>query len=493
MAEDDARRLAGIEEALRRYYAAEAATVETDGLTARRAMATARRRRRTVWAGIAAALVLVVVGVAVAPRLLPDRPVPATPGPAPSSASATPTPTLTGPARENWFTWRQAPDAPIDASDYRRAAAAHGVYFVGGEVSEVAGKEQCRLLPVRYVDLASDQWSELPIPEVPRGWCAADAVGHQDDLYLLVGKDVEDAVLPGAEVDLPTLQLWSYRAASGAWEQLSSPAAKTGWGNVVGLADGFVRIGVVGDDDGNPLSAEYSWFDYATATWHEGRVSDQSPTVLRAADGFAYQDPIRVDGRSLVLFVDWTVGRPAGGAVTLTTWDPATNQRVRQTSHELSDEVMQNSQGNLEFADPGFVLVGSDSPANPSTKAMLVDLRDGTWSELEVPDRDGPISQRHPGAAAWATAYFPDELAGHLVANGYLFNPVTQRWLWVPEPGASPPDSELESGDASVEIAPSLRCDWGHPPLPCWRLDVDPVESIAGEFSAAEIAENNRR
>lgn len=458
------------------------------------AVPVAGARRRAPWIGVAAAVALIVAGVVLVPRLLPDRPVPAAPTPEPSTSSATaaPSPSLTGPARADWYRWSQAPDAPIDASDYQRVPAADGVYYVGGETREVAGKEECRLAPVRYVDLTTDQWSELPTLNLPRGWCPEGAMGRRDDLYLLVGKDGEDTVLAGEEANLPAPQLWVHRAAAGAWEQLPSPSAKTGWGNLVGLDDGFVRISTTDDEDGNPLAVEYSWFDYATATWREGEVSDQSPEVLRAAGSFAYFDPVRVDGRLLVLFADWPEGWTAG-PMTFTTWDPATNQRVRQTSHELSVEVLQNAQGHLELADPGFVLIGSDSPANPRTRAALVDLRDGTWSELEVPDRDGPISQRYPGAAHWAKPYFATELAGYVVANGYLYNPVTQRWLWVPWRDLTPSDMEVESGDPTVEIAASLRCDWGRPPLGCWRLDVDPLESVAGEFTAAEIAENNRR
>ena len=447
----------------------------------------------------AAAIVLVVAGALVAPAVLNGRPMPAGPAPVPStsptpapSPTPTPIPSLTGPARADWYRWSRAPDAPIDPSDYRRAPAAHGVYYVGGAVREVAGKEECSLSPVWYVDLATDQWSELPPLDLPRGWCPVNAVAHQDDLYLLVGEDVSGAQDPGPDGSLPPLQLWRYQAASGGWEQLPSPSARTGWGIVHGLDDGFVRIAPTLDEGGLPLVVEYSWFDYAAATWQEGPVSDDSEAVLWSAGSNLFY-PVGVDGRQLVLFVDWPLDWQAGGTATLITWDPATNQRVRQISHDISAEVMSASAGNLSFADPGFVLIGSLWTAAPSTQAALVDLRDGTWSELEVPDRSGAISQRYPGASEWAKTYFITELAGYVVANGYLYNPVTQRWLWVPSHELAPPDQEFESGDGSVEVAPSLRCDWGRPPVGCWRLDVDPLETIVGEFTAADVAQNNRR
>ncbi len=434
--------------------------------------------RKLRWAlGIGAAALVVGIGAVLLPRPGGVPPVPAAPQ-SPAATSVAPSPSPSASRRENWYRWQRIGDAPIDLNVHPEVAAEHGYYLLGANGS-------CELTTYFY-ESASDRWDKLPALGNAKGWCVTGSATKGDDLYLLLGLDSEDEVLAGEPGGAPGLAFRRHNAASGAWEELPGP--ELGGVEWTGLDRGLLGFRWLRGSDDELVGMGYSYFDYATGSWAEDDISDRSAEVLRAADGFWYQT-VQVEGRSLVLFVDWP-NLVEGGRMTFTTWDPTTNQRVLQTGSEVSAAVMRSSQQHLEFAEPGFVLVGNDSPGSVETASALVDLRDGTWSSLELPDQRGPIAQQQPSAAHWAKPYFGEALAGYVVANGYLYNPTTQRWFALPWREVSPPAQNDESQSSVAPLGGRIECAW-EKPRECWELVTDPLDSILIEVTAEQIAESN--
>ncbi|MGC3953529.1 MAG: hypothetical protein QM804_04635 [Propionicimonas sp.] len=359
-------------------------------------------------------------------------------------------------------------DAPVEVLG--GIASEHGVYFDRGTSGGVM---------LHYYDATADRWEVAPPLELPWQEHTRAGATHGDDFYLLAGEDLEDRAMAGEEV-VWRKRLWRYQPASDGWQELAAP--RLGFGDTIPLDTGLVLLNVA-------TAARYAYFDFATETWREGELPD--PELFSAADQVR---SVTVDGRSLVLLENWPHEWGLVGTVTLTTWDPASNQLVMQTSRELTTELLQHAGGRVQVADPGIAYLGPDQGSD-SPEAALVDLRDGSWSMLEVPVSDRPLVQRYESRAFWAKAYFGDRLAEYVISNDYLLNPVSGRWLAVPIPEVPPPDVDRESGDATVHLTGSVKCEPNEEELPrrCWRLTVDPLEAIAAELPPEWIAENNRR
>ncbi|MGC3953528.1 MAG: hypothetical protein QM804_04630 [Propionicimonas sp.] len=431
-------------------------------------MGQVRSRRRVAWLVAAAGLVVAAV---VASQLLPARPLPGGPEPTSTAAiSAEPSPSGSPwPPSDGWYRWTRLADAPIDVSQFTPTVAANGVYLVSEQPS-------CRRPTVHRYDPASDRWSGLPSPNLPWSKCFLSLATHGDDLYLLAAKS-------GTEV-VPYL-FWRYRAATGEWDEL--PVPRQGHGDIVRLAAGWLLVDRILDSDGDLTGVEYEYFDYATGRWSEGELSD--PGMLRAAENRSYR-PVTVEGRSLLLFELWPGDWTEAGEVTLVTWDPATNQQVLRTSHEVTAELLQTTIRMLQLAEPGIAYLGSYGWGSDS-EALVVDLRDGRWSSVVLPISPGPLEDRYHSDASWANGYFGEAAAGYLVANSYLFNPATGRWLAVPWRGLPPSATEV-GGNHLARIAPDVSCVSGGSSRECWKLTVEPLERIAAEVTTAQIAENNR-
>lgn len=411
-------------------------------------------RPRWVWTGIAA-VVVVVAGVFVVPRLGFGA-APTTPTASPAvttSASPAATPSR-APAPLRTLTWVQRAASPMDdPSDYTQVSVAGNDYFLR------AAKDCGRVVGYRH-DVGRDVWRSIrPAPR--RSVCSSFSV-------ITGGSDIY--VLQYADPPKSTMATSIYHTTSGTWEILRPVAIDSCL--PMGLTSGILcsRPG----EESLPL--RYSFFDYSSERWREGSVD------LGVANTGEQVEPVTVAGRPLAMSTVWPADYSIGGTLTLVTFDPATGERVLSTGRELSSDALQAADGNVQVAAPGYAYIGPRSGGSMTTQADLLDLRTGVWAPLKLPVQGAT----RVSDAEWVFDYYGAEAAGYAAANGYLYEPATQRWLAVPTDGVAPPDVDAESQESMTRAGPTQQCTWGSRHQ-CWALDIDSLGSISSELDPSEL------